>query len=172
MNAKNLAQVEVAQSDATDADVDWSGCEIPVGLGEIGLENLSCPCNFSTLPGLGAGLSQGFQQFAEARQVQSLSATPDTQFNEICQTNCCECAESAHAALAIQAKNRTFTIQGAISVLERVYFAERERAAEEAISHSEKDTVCVTSNSNGGLGASPECITLTVCPPSLGNGTA
>ena len=167
MNAKNLAQVEVEQ----DGN-DWSGCEIPSGLGDISLENISCDCNFTQLPGLGAGQSQGFQQFAEARQVQSLSAMPDTQFNEICQTNCCECAESAHAALAIQAKNRTFTIQGAISVLERVYFAERERAAEESVSKSEKDTVCVTTNNNGGLGASPECITLTVCPPSLGNGTS
>ena len=169
MNAKNLAQVEVEQ-DATGSD--WSGCEIPSGLGDISLENISCDCNFTHLPGLGAGQSQGFQQFAEARQVQSLSAVPDTQFNEICQTNCCECAESAHAALAIQAKNRTFTIQGAISVLERVYFAERERAAEESVSKSEKDTVCVTTNNNGGLGASPECITLTVCPPALGNGTS
>jgi hypothetical protein len=146
---------------------DWSGCEIPLGLGNITLESLSCPCNQSSVPGLGSGQSQGFQQFAEARQVQSLSAVPDTQFTELQQTNCCECAESAHAALAIQAKNRTFTIQGAISVLERVYFAERERAAEEAISHSQKDTIVVTNNQNGGLGSSPSCISLTVCPPNI-----
>ena len=164
MNAKNLAQVEVEQSGATD----WSGCDANLNAPDLSLDTLECPCNFTKLPGLGAGLSQSYQQIAEASQVQSLSAVPDTQFNEICQTNCCECAESAHAALAIQAKNRTFTIQGAISVLERVYFAERERAAEESISRSEKDTVCVTTNNNGGLGASPECITLTVCPPALG----
>ncbi|TNV77991.1 hypothetical protein FGO68_gene2834 [Halteria grandinella] len=70
------------------------------------------------------------------------------------------------------AKNRTFTISGAISVLERVYFAERERAAENSQSRSEKDTVCVTTNDNGGLGAQPECIELVVCPPDLGNSTS
>ena len=112
---------------------------------------MECSCNFTQLPGLGAGLSQGFQQVGIVQQTQQLAAVPDTQFNEICQTNCCECAEAAHAALAVQAKNRTFTISGAISVLERVYFAERERAAEESVSRSEKDTVCVTTNSNGGL---------------------
>lgn len=78
---------------------------------------------------------------------------PDRRFDQICQTNCCECAEAAHAALAIQAKNRTFTIQGAISVLERVYLAERERAAENSESFAQKETVCVTTNANGGLGA-------------------
>lgn len=100
--------------------------------------------------------------------MSELAAVPDTQFNQFCQTNCCECAEAAHAALAVQAKNRVFNITGSISVLERVFFAERERAAEESISESQKETVCVTNNENGGLGASPECITLTVCPPGLG----
>ncbi len=102
--------------------------------------------------------------------MSQLQAVPDTQFNQICQTECCECAEAQHAALAIQAKNRTFTIEGAISVLERVYYAERERAAEESQSKAEKDTVCVTSNQNGGLGASPQCVELTVCPPDTQGG--
>jgi len=129
--------------------------------------DVSCPCTFHQLPGLGAGLSQGYQQHVEATQVQELAATPDTEYNQICQTNCCECAEAAHAALAIQAKNRTFTIQGAISVLERVYLAERERSAENSESVSEKQTVCVTNNQNGGLGADQQCITVEVCPPGL-----
>ncbi len=104
--------------------------------------------------------------------MSQLAAVPDTEFNQICQTNCCECAEAAHAALAVQAKNRTFTIQGNISVLERVYFAERERAAENSQSVAEKKTVCVTTNDNGGLGAQPECIELIVCPTDLGNSTS
>lgn len=120
------------------------------------------------MPGLGAGLAQGFEQRAEATQVSQLSAVPDTGYSQICQSNCCECAEAAHAALAVQAKNRTFTIQGAISVLERVYFAERERAAENSESKSQKQSVCVTNNQNGGVGASPECINLSVCPPDTG----
>ena len=129
--------------------------------------DVSCPCTFHQLPGLGAGLSQGYQQHVEATQVQELAATPDTEYNQICQTNCCECAEAAHAALAIQAKNRTFTIQGSISVLERVYLAERERAAENSESFAEKDTVCVTTNTNGGLGAEQQCVTVQACPPEL-----
>ena len=72
-----------------------------------------------------------------------LNEVPDTHFRQICQTNCCDCAESARAALSIQAKNRTFTIQGSISVLERALFAVRERAAEKSESFAQKDTVCV-----------------------------
>jgi len=155
MSAKNLAQVE-------------GGGNSDLQLGAIEIEDLECPCPFSELPGLGNGLSQGFEQRGEATQVTQLSAVPDTQFNQICQTNCCECAEAAHAALAIQAKNRTFTIAGSISVLEEVFFAERQRAAENSVSRSEKDTVCVTTNENGGLGATPACIHLEVCPPELG----
>lgn len=144
-------------------------CQCDLGAENLSLPSLdvSCPCTFHQLPGLGAGLSQGYQQHVEATQVSELAATPDTEYNQICQTNCCECAEAAHAALAIQAKNRTFTIQGAISVLERVYLAERERSAENSESVSEKQTVCVTNNQNGGLGAEQQCITVEVCPPGL-----
>ena len=60
-------------------------------------------------------------------------------------------AESAQAALAVQAENRSFTIQGSISVLERVYLAVRERAAENSESFAQKDTVCANTNINGGL---------------------
>ena len=161
-NAKNLVQ---------QSDDDWSCDNVTVGSPILG-DLPECPCNFTQLPGLGAGQSEAFQQRAEATQVTQLASQPDVQFNQICQTNCCECAEAAHAALAVQAKNRTFTISGAISDLERVYFAERERAAENSQSRSEKDTVCVTTNENGGLGAQPECIELTVCPPGLGNSTS
>jgi hypothetical protein len=161
MNAKNLAQVQ-GKDGLSDFPVD---CTVPDL--SVDLPDLECPCNFTELPGLGAGLSQSFQQKAEATQVSQLAAVPDTQLNQVCQTNCCECAEAAHAALAIQAKNRTFTIEGSISVLERVYFAERERAAENSVSESQKDTVCVTTNENGGLGGPAKCITVQVCPPDI-----
>jgi len=71
---------------------------------------------------------------------------PDTAFSQFCQTNCCECAEAAHTALAVQRTNRTFEIRGKISVHEKVYFAERERAAEESESESVKVTKCANSN--------------------------
>jgi ArsR family metal-binding transcriptional regulator len=88
------------------------------------------------MPPLGGALLSSVSQNAVVTQATSTSSTPDTQFNQVCQTNCCECAEAAHASLAVQAKNRTFTITGGITVLEQVYFAERERAAEEELSHS------------------------------------
>ena len=165
-NIKNLAQVPSTATLGQGEDMSGA-CEISVGNLNLPELDVSCPCNFSELPGLGAGISQGYKQHAEASQVTELNAVPDTQYNQICQTNCCECAESAHAALAIQAKNRTFNIQGSISVLERVYIAERERAAENSESVAEKDTVCVTTNTNGGLGAEQECITVQACPPTL-----
>ncbi len=164
--SKNLAQAQIAALTSHD---NTSECQCDIGSDNLNLPSLdvSCPCTFHQLPGLGAGLSQGYQQHVEATQVSELAATPDTEYNQICQTNCCECAEAAHAALAIQAKNRTFTIQGAISVLERVYLAERERSAENSESKSEKQTVCVTNNQNGGLGAEQQCVTVEVCPPGL-----
>ncbi len=167
--ATNLAQSEITNLGAEAGATAESQCSCDVNSANLGLPalNVECPCAFHTLPGLGAGLSQGYQQHAEATQVSELAAVPDTQYNQICQTNCCECAEAAHAALAIQAKNRTFTIQGAISVLERVYLAERERSAENSESVAEKQTVCVTTNENGGLGAEQQCVTVEVCPPGL-----
>lgn len=167
--AKNLAQAQIPKLNAGEMAPTDGSCQCDLTGESLNLPSLdvSCPCTFHQLPGLGAGLSQGYQQHVEATQVQELAATPDTEYNQICQTNCCECAEAAHAALAIQAKNRTFTIQGAISVLERVYLAERERSAENSESVSEKQTVCVTNNQNGGLGADQQCITVEVCPPGL-----
>ena len=163
-NVKNFAEIPAHVELTNDAS---ASCDVSVGNLDLPTLNVECPCKFTELPGLGAGISQGYKQHAEASQVTELNAVPDTQFNQICQTNCCECAESAHAALAIQAKNRTFTIQGSISVLERVYLAERERAAENSESFAEKDTVCVTTNTNGGLGAEQQCVTVQACPPEL-----
>ena len=74
-NVNNLAQTG---DDGEGEGEGWEGCGIPECVGDIHLEKLDCDCKFSAVPGLGSGQSQGFQQFAEARQVQSLSATPDT----------------------------------------------------------------------------------------------
>jgi len=89
MSAKNLAQVEnvsaaagasaeSSSSSSAGASVsagaggDFSGCQVPADLGSIQLGSLECPCNFTQLPGLGAGLSQAFEQRAEATQVSNL----------------------------------------------------------------------------------------------------
>jgi len=167
-SVKNLAEIPaLTQEVPVTPTEETCSCELPTGALTLPELDVTCPCEFHALPGLGAAVAQGYKQYAEATQSQELQAVPDTQFNQICQTNCCECAEAAHAALAIQAKNRTFTIQGAISVLERVYLAERERAAENSESFAEKQTVCVTTNENGGLGAEQTCVTVSSCPPEL-----
>jgi len=99
----------------------------------------------------------------QALQAVALTEVPDTAFQQVCQTKCCECAESAQAAIAVQAKNRTFTISGSISVLEEVEFAQRERAAEQSQSQSQKQQVCETNQaSNGGVGLG--CAQLSLCP--------
>lgn len=50
MNAKNLVQ---AQSQGGD---DWSCDDVSVGSPDVG-DLPECPCNFTQLPGLSAGLS-------------------------------------------------------------------------------------------------------------------
>lgn len=166
-NAKNLAQTESKGSNGDSwGNFDLGDCDYE--LPDIELPPLECPCEFSELPGLGGGVSQGFEQQAQVTQLTSLAAIPDTQFNQTCQTECCECAEAAHAALAAQVKTRIFNISGAIEVCEKVTFAERERAAENSQSIAEKNTVCVTNNENGGVGETPECITIELCPPGVG----
>lgn len=62
------------------------------------LVSLECPCNFTALPGLGAGINLGFSQDAAVVQEQHLDSVPDTQFTQICQSNCCECNEEAHTS--------------------------------------------------------------------------
>jgi hypothetical protein len=98
-NIKNLAEIPAVQQ--LTAEGDYCECDLPMGSLSLPALDVECPCQFTQLPGLGAGISQGYKQHAEASQVTELNAVPDTQFNQICQTNCCECAESAHAALAI-----------------------------------------------------------------------
>jgi len=100
-----------------------------------------------------------------------LSSVPDTQFSQICQSNCCACEEEAHASYQNEAKNRTFVIQGSISVLETLSKIEAGQARENSQGRSEKDTICQTNNNQGGLGASQECLTASVCPPSLSQGS-
>ena len=63
--AKNLAQSEITNLGAGECATDMGN-----NLGSEGLDlpslDVSCPCNFHQLPGLGAGLSQGYQQHVEA----------------------------------------------------------------------------------------------------------
>jgi len=62
---KGLAQAE-ARNLAREID-----CEVPdISGGDLSLGELECPCNFTELPGLGAGLSQGFSQVAQATQIE------------------------------------------------------------------------------------------------------
>lgn len=55
-----------AKNNLAEAQAEWSGvsggydnCDVQ-DLGSVSLSPLECPCNFTELPGLGAGLSQGF----------------------------------------------------------------------------------------------------------------
>lgn len=117
---------------------------------------------------LGAAQYSTQAQNIQAFQAVALTEVPDTAFNQICQTNCCECAESAEAAIAVQQKNRTFTINGSISVIEEVEYAERERAAEQSQGQSQKQVVCETNQaSNGGLGLG--CASVNLCPQGVGS---
>lgn len=170
MNAKNLAELGGGLGQGEGGEI-FAGCDISALAANFSLPqlpNVECPCVFTPIPGLGAAQSQGLQQRVEASQVQTLQQVPDTSFSQICRSNCCECAEAAHAAIAQKAKNRTFTINGAISVIERVQWCEEQLAAEYSTSEAEKDTICVLNNKNGGLGNESECITVTICPPGLG----
>lgn len=128
------------------------------------IELPECPCNFSELPGLGSGHSNGFKTEAQALQSQFLESVPDTQYSQICQSNCCSCEEASHAGYTNARKNRTFTIAGSISVLETLRVQEKGEARENSKGFSEKDTICQTNNAEGGLGSGNECVEVKVCP--------
>ncbi|CDW76381.1 UNKNOWN [Stylonychia lemnae] len=186
MNAKNLAQNAGGGSLGGDVGGDWN-CDLS-NLGQIpDIELPECPCNlkiyqaqvmqieikmvnFTQLPGLGAGTNTGFSQEALALQQSLLTQIPDTQYSQICQSNCCACEEEAHAAYQNEAKNRTFVISGSISVLETLRKIESGQARENSQGQSEKSTICQTNNAQGGLGAGQECLTASVCPPSVQSG--
>ena len=112
----------------------------------------ACTCNFSAIPGLHSALAEGFESRAEASQVATLKAIPDTEFKQICQSNCCECAEANHYAAAVALKNRTFSICGSINVIETLSFKEKKRAKEQSEALAEKDNICVLNNFNGAVG--------------------
>jgi len=73
---------------------------------------------------------------------------PDTAFQQVCDTKCCEEAESCEAACGTQSKCRKFTINGCISVDEEVNFFERERSQEESDAESSKKSCCITNNAS------------------------
>eukprot|EP00347_Sterkiella_histriomuscorum_P014626 403360162 len=164
MNSKTLAQ----NSNGGDLQLNEDICNLSFGdLPSVELPE--CPCQFSELPGLGAGLNTGYSQEALVLQQNLLSTVPDTQYSQICQSNCCACEEEAHASYANEAKNRTFVIQGSISVLETLRKIEAGQARENSQGVSEKQTICQTNNAQGGLGSSQDCLTASVCPPELGS---
>lgn len=117
MNAKNLAQ---NIDKGANLNVNLRGDnDCNINFGELPAVQLpECPCQFTNLPGLGAGQNQGYSQEALVLQQNLLSSVPDTQYSQICQSNCCACEQEAHASYQNEAKNRTFVIQGSISVLE------------------------------------------------------
>lgn len=167
MKAKNLAQE--TDGGAVQSYDDWCEGSLtelpPVQLPE-------CPCEFTNLPGLGSGLNNGYRTEAEAIQAEFLASVPDTQYSQICQSNCCACEEEAHAGYTNARKNRTFTIAGSISVLETLRIQEQGRARENSEGFSEKNTICQTNNAEGGLGAGQDCVEVKVCPleTNLGSG--
>jgi hypothetical protein len=101
-------------------------------------------------------------------QESNLKIVADTQYSQICQSNCCECAEEAHSSVATQQKNRTFSISGSIQVLENLYLQECGEAAEESYGRAEKDSICQRNNAQGGFGANLGCAVVQACPPNLG----
>lgn len=93
-------------------------------------------------------------------------------YNQICQSNCCECAEAQQAATGAGSKNRTFTINGAITVIETVTNAENLSANEWSRAREEKDTVCVTTNQSNGALTGQECYQIVPCEVETTGGAA
>jgi hypothetical protein len=156
--AKNLAQQE------DDACFD--------DLGEIELPSVDlpeCPCNFTDLSGgLGSGVNQGFTSSAQALSATVLTTVPDTEYDQICQSECCACEEEAHASYDKALKKRTFTINGSISVLETLSAIEKGQAKENSQGKSEKTSICQTQNQEGGLGAGTGDCVVVSCPTNGG----
>jgi hypothetical protein len=134
-----LAQLQAQQDDACFDD-----------LGEIELPSVDlpdCPCEFTDLSGgLGAGVNQGFTSSAQALSATVLTTVPDTEYDQICQSECCACEEEAHASYDKALKKRTFTINGSISVLETLSAIEKGQAKENSQGKSEKTSICQTQN--------------------------
>ena len=63
---------------------------------------------------------------------------------------------------------RNFDINGKISVVESVYFQEKEKAAEVGLAIAQKETVCATTNVQLPQAGKLECVNITVCPPNIG----
>lgn len=170
-SAKTLAQ-EGAKGNLGAGEVSCGG-----NLGQIPEVTLpECPCEFVDLNnlGLGQGIHNGFEQRAHVEQTNLLQSIPDSQFSQVCQSNCCACEDEDHASYTNAEKQRTFNIQGSITVSESVRFQEEGKAREVSEGRSQKTTVCQTNNAEAGLGAGNECITVSVCPPesNLGQGVS
>ena len=105
---------------------------------------------------LGVGQLCAFETNSATYNEHMVEIIPDSAFQQVCETECCESAESCEAACGTQSKCRKFTICGSISVDEEVNFFERERSQEESDAESTKKSCSITNNaSNCGCGAKP-----------------
>lgn len=172
VNAKNLAQYGGEETPVGSGSGSGDSCLVDIN--DLHLPALGeCTIGSAPLPGLGSGENGGLQTTVLQSSVLQLSQVPDTAYSQVCRSNCAECGQSSHAAIAAKSKNRTFTIEGAISVIESVRYCETDYAAEQSASEAEKDTYCVLNNLGPGLGDTPNCTEWDVCveyPQPVGHG--
>ncbi|CDW74208.1 UNKNOWN [Stylonychia lemnae] len=156
--AKQLAEV----SNAGKGDL-WNDCDMD--LGQVPEPELhDCECKLHDLPGLGAGTNTGYHAEALAAQGSLLTTVPDTQYSQICQSNCCSCEQEAHTSQEKEGKNRTFVISGSISVFETLRLQSCGNSREKSQGQSQKETVCQTNNYSPNLAAPNQCLDVSVKP--------
>jgi hypothetical protein len=124
--AKDLAETAVLHNYGDDDDCHLNLYQPPA------VSIPDCNCTFTPLPGLGLGTVESFNQQAVIFQEANLQSVPDTQYTQICQSECCECENEAHSSCSAASKNRTFTITGSICVLETLDEAEQGHAKEKS----------------------------------------
>ena len=127
------------------ASVDWCTCEIPEGdVGEGAVQNSNA-------------LSSAFSQAVAA------STIPSEGSESFCVTDCCACNEAANECAKNAVRERTFTINGSISVAETISFSEAGLCREAQEGLAVKNSTCVINNA-ASVGAPPiECKNITVC---------
>ena len=128
-------------------------CELPGLIGEF--------------PVLGQGQFEDFGSEAGVGAVEEIVTVPDSEFTQLCESECCACSAEVSASQAEAQKIRTFDINGSISIAESVELAEAGSAEEESVGHSQKATACITNNLNG-VGAPPNGDCIEICLPDQG----
>jgi hypothetical protein len=151
---------ELSESSAT-MDYNWDGHDDDY---QPDIKVKDCNCTFTPLPCLGEGCYEGFAQQAVVCQEANLVCVPDTQYTQICQSECSECENEAHASCSVASKNRTFTISGSICVLETVDESEQGHAKENSKGNAQKKKICQTNNKDDCHKPDPKCVSVKVCP--------